>query len=53
MTAQYLFYGIVDGRTHSDQEIALLRSVELARESTRRRRRLTGWRHEAAPSQHP
>ncbi len=39
MTMQYLSYGIVDGRTHSDQEIALLRTVELARASNRRERR--------------
>ena len=39
MTTQYLSYGIVDGRTHTDQEIALLRTVELAREATRRARR--------------
>ena len=39
MTTQYLSYGIVDGRTHTDQEIALLRTVELARENTRRGRR--------------
>lgn len=39
MTTQYLSYGIVDGRTHSDQELALLRTVELARAGSRRRRR--------------
>ena len=39
MTMQYLSYGIVDGRTHSDDEIALLRTVELARASSRRERR--------------
>ncbi|MEJ7796241.1 MAG: hypothetical protein WKF50_11870 [Nocardioides sp.] len=39
MTTQYLSYGIVNGRTHTDQEIALMRTVELARESSRRSRR--------------
>ena len=39
MTTQYLSYGIVDGRTHTDQEIALLRTVELDREHRRRERR--------------
>ncbi len=39
MTMQYLSYGIVDGRTHSDQEIALMRTIELARISSRRERR--------------
>ena len=39
MSAQYLSYGIVDGRTHSDREIALLRTVELERAQTRRERR--------------
>lgn len=39
MTTQYLSYGIVDGRTHTDQEIALLRIVELARQSSRPERR--------------
>jgi len=39
MTTQYLSYGIVNGRTHTDEEIALLRTVELARESTPRWRR--------------
>lgn len=38
MTTQYLSYGIVDGRTHTDREIALLRDVELARPRGRR-----GW----------
>ena len=36
MNTQYLSYGIVNGRTHTDQEIALLRTVELDRESSRR-----------------
>jgi hypothetical protein len=36
MTTQYLSYGIVTGRTHTDQEIALLRTVELDRDSSRR-----------------
>jgi len=39
MTTQYLSYGIVSGRTHSDQEIALLRAMELDRESAPRWRR--------------
>lgn len=39
MTTQYLSYGIVSGRTHTDQEIALLRTVELACESAPRWRR--------------
>jgi len=39
MTTQYLSYGIVNGRTHTDQEIALMRTVEIARESSRRPRR--------------
>ena len=39
MTTQYLSYGFVDGRTHTDQEIALLRAVELDRQSSRRERR--------------
>ena len=39
MTTQYLSYGIVDGRTHTDEEIALLRTVELDRERGRRARR--------------
>lgn len=41
MSTQYLSYGIVDGRTHSDREIALLRTVELDRA---RPRRLRVWR---------
>ena len=40
MMTQYLSYGIVDGRTHTDQEIALLRTVELARKHDRRERRV-------------
>lgn len=42
MSTQYLSYGIVDGRTHTDREIALLRTVELARPRTRRT--LLRWR---------
>ena len=45
MSTQYLSYGIVDGRTHTDRELALLRTVELDRLRTRRprlRRRTTG-----------
>ena len=32
-------YGIVDGRAYSDQDRALLRNVELARQDARRSRR--------------
>lgn len=39
MTTQYLSYGIVDGRTHTDEEAALLRTVEIARAERRRERR--------------
>ncbi len=39
MSTQYLSFGIVDGRTLSDQEIALRRTVELARAEGRRARR--------------
>lgn len=39
MTTQYLSFGIVDARTHSDEELALLRTVELARATDRRRSR--------------
>jgi hypothetical protein len=39
MSTQYLSFGIVDGRTHSDEELALLRTVELGRAEARRRRR--------------
>ncbi len=40
MTTQlFLAYGIVDGRAHSDQDRALLRNVELARQEQRRTRR--------------
>lgn len=42
MSTQYLSYGIVDGRTRSDEDLALLRSLELARESERRSRRTRG-----------
>ncbi len=38
MSTQYLSYGIVDGRTHTDREIALLRTVELSRTRNRRGR---------------
>jgi hypothetical protein len=38
MSTQYLSYGIVDGRTRTDREIALLRAVELARTEPRRGR---------------
>ena len=40
MTTQlHLARGIVDGRIHTDQDLALLRTVELAREDERRPRR--------------
>ena len=38
-TQLHLAFGIVDGRVHPDQDPALLRTVELARESERRARR--------------
>jgi hypothetical protein len=38
-TQLHLAYGIVDGRAYSDQEPALLRNVELARQDERRSRR--------------
>ena len=40
MTTQlYLARGIVEGRVHTDQDVALLRTVELARKNERRARR--------------
>ncbi len=39
ITQLHLAYGIVEGRAHSDQDQALLRSVELAREQKPRHRR--------------
>jgi hypothetical protein len=43
MTTQlHLARGIVDGRVWTDQDLAVLRSVELAREQERRARRT--WR---------
>lgn len=39
ITQLHLARGIVDGRIHSDQDPALLRSVELARQQERRVRR--------------
>lgn len=39
MTTQYLSYEIVGGRTHTDRELELLRTAELARAERRRRRR--------------
>jgi hypothetical protein len=40
MTSElHLAYGIVEGRAHSDQDQALLRDVELARQDRRRARR--------------
>ncbi len=38
MTTQYLSYGIVGGRTHSDRELERLRAVELVRAAARRDR---------------
>jgi hypothetical protein len=38
MTTQYLSYGIVGGRTHSDRELEQLRTVELVRAAARRHR---------------
>ncbi len=38
MTRQYLSYGIVGGRAHSDRELERLRTVELARAAARRHR---------------
>ena len=38
-TQLHLAYGIVEGRAYSDQDHALLRNVELARETERRVRR--------------
>ncbi|MCW2791366.1 MAG: hypothetical protein JWO76_464, partial [Nocardioides sp.] len=38
-TQLHLAYGIVDGRAYSDQDRALLRNVELARQDERRQRR--------------
>jgi hypothetical protein len=38
-TQPYLSYGIVDGRTRSDEDLVLLRTVELAQQSERRNRR--------------
>lgn len=38
-TQLHLAYGIVEGRAWSDQDRALLRSVELARKQSRRDRR--------------
>ena len=44
MTTQlHLAYGIVDARAHADQDQALLRNLQLARQDARRARR-------AAPS---
>lgn len=38
-TQLHLAYGIVQGRAHSDQDRALLRTVELALQDERRARR--------------
>ena len=39
MSTQYLSFGVVDGRSHSDRDLALLRTVELERADARRARR--------------
>ncbi len=39
MSTQYLSFGVVDGRTHSDRDLELLRAVELERADARRARR--------------
>jgi len=39
MSMQYLSFGVVDGRTHSDRDLALLRAAELQRADARRARR--------------
>jgi hypothetical protein len=38
-TQLHLAFGIVEGRAHTDQDLALLRDLELARQSDRRARR--------------
>jgi hypothetical protein len=38
-TQLHLARGIVDGRTHSDQDPVLMRTLELARKQSRRDRR--------------
>jgi hypothetical protein len=38
-TQLYLARGIVEGRVHTDQDVALLRTVELALQDERRSRR--------------
>lgn len=38
-TQLHLARGIVEGRLHTDQDLALLRTVELARQQERRARR--------------
>jgi hypothetical protein len=45
-TQLHLAYGIVAARAHSDQDPALLRTVELARQDERRARR-SQRRHDA------
>ena len=39
MSTQYLSFGVVDGRSHSDRDLALLRAVDLQRADARRARR--------------
>ena len=39
MSTQYLSFGVVDGRSLSDRDLALLRTVELERAEARRARR--------------
>lgn len=45
-TQLHLAYGIVRGRAYSDQDRAMLRDVELARQDERRARRMKR-RHQA------
>ena len=40
-TELYLARGIVEGRVHTDQDVALLRTVELALKNERKARRRT------------
>ncbi len=39
LSTQYLSYGITDGRSQTDRDLALLRTVELERHDARRARR--------------
>lgn len=44
MSTQYLSFGVVDARDRSDQDPALLRTVELERAGQRRMSRFLGTR---------